>query len=243
MFEVSLILRLIKGISGMISLPAEIEQVEQDLIDRKITGREASEVVFRVRRKLGPPWHWKEWKSARAKLIGTHCETCGAGSEAILYLQHTVKNPRLQPYLDAAEAKLAEMETEEDWRPDLRAKMYDIRDAVIPEMRNCCPICESLSIQYRKGAATWICNSKSGGEYCGHVFVEPAKKAALTAVQKKAIRKDKYQAYRDVVLNREHDVVRQAILDWISDWRRYLTLKDTKTLCKSCAYTEDMVDL
>ena len=97
MFEVSLILRLIKGISGMIPLPTEIERVEQDLIDRKITGREASEIVFRVRRKLGPPWHWKEWKIARAKLIGTHCETCGAGSEAILYLQHTVKNPRLHP--------------------------------------------------------------------------------------------------------------------------------------------------
>ena len=187
MFEVSLFLRLIKGISGMIPLPTEIERVEHDLIDRKITGREASEIVFRVRRKLGPPWHWKEWK------IG-------------------------------------------------RAKMYDICDAVIPEMRDCCPICESLSIQYRKGAATWICNSKSGGGYCGHVFVEPAKKAALTAVQKKAIRKDKYQAYRDVVLNREHDVVRQAMLDWIKDWRRYLTLKDTKTLCKSCAYIEDMMN-
>jgi len=79
----------------------------QDLIDRKITGSGASEIVFRVRRKLDPSWHWKEWKIARARLIGTHCETCGAGSEAILYLQHTVKKPRLQPYLDAAEAKLA----------------------------------------------------------------------------------------------------------------------------------------
>ena len=105
-----------------------------------------------------------------------------------------MKNPRLQPYLDAAEAKLAEMEPEEDWRQDLRAKMYDIRASVIPEMRDCCPICESLSIQCRKGAGTWICNSKSGGDYCGHVFVEPAKKAALTAAQKKAIRKDKYHA-------------------------------------------------
>jgi hypothetical protein len=85
--------------------------------------------------------------------------------KAILYLQHTVKNPRVQPYLDAAQAKLAEMEPEEDWRPDLKAKMYEIRDAVISEMRDCCPSCESLSIQYRKGAATWICNSKSGGHH------------------------------------------------------------------------------
>ena len=226
----------------MIPLPLEIERVEQDLIDRKITGSEASEIIFKVRRKLGPPWHWKEWKIARKKLIGSNCETCGAGTDAILYLQHTVKNPRVQPYLDAAAAKLAEMEPEEDWRPDLKAKMYEIRDSVIPEMRDCCPICESLSIQYRKGAATWICNSKSGGEQCGHVFVEPAKKAALTTAQKKAIRQDKYQAYRKVVTNRAHDVKRQAMLDWIKDWRRYLSLKDTKTLCKSCAYVEDMMD-
>ena len=226
----------------MIPLPLEIERVEQDLIDRKITGSEASEIIFKVRRKLGPPWHWKEWKIARKKLIGSNCETCGAGTDAILYLQHTVKNPRVQPYLDAAAAKLAEMEPEEDWRPDLKAKMYEIRDSVIPEMRDCCPICESLSIQYRKGAATWICNSKSGGKQCAHVFVEPAKKAALTTAQKKAIRQDKYQAYRKVVTNRAHDVKRQAMLDWIKDWRRYLSLKDTKTLCKSCAYVEDMVD-
>jgi len=226
----------------MIPLPPEIERVEKDLLARKITGDEASSIIFNVRKKLGPPWHWKAWKIARVKLIGSNCETCGAGSEAILYLQHTVKNPRVQPYLDAAEAKLGEMEPEEDWRPDLRAKIYEIRDTVIPEIRDCCPACESLSIQYRKGAASWVCNSKSGGEYCGHVFVEPAKKAALTAAQKKAIRKDKYQAYRNVVLNREHDVKRQAMLDWIKDWRRYLTLKDTKTLCKSCAYIEDMVD-
>ena len=226
----------------MIPLPLEIERVEHDLIDRKITGSEASEIVFNVRRKLGPPWHWKEWKIARAKLIGAQCETCGAGKEAILYLQHTVRNPRVQLYLDTAEAKLAEMEPEENWRPDLKAKMYEIRDAVIPEMRDCCPICGSLSIQYRKGAATWICNSKSGGQYCAHVFKNPAQKLALTASQKKEIRRNKYNAYRKIVTNREHDVKREVFLRWFKDMRRYLTLKDTKTLCKSCAYIEDMVD-
>ena len=81
----------------MIPLPLEIERVEQDLIDRKITGSEASDIIFKVRRKLGPPWHWKEWKIARKKLIGSNCETCGAGTDAILYLQHIVKNPRIQP--------------------------------------------------------------------------------------------------------------------------------------------------
>ena len=71
--------------------------------------------------------------------------------------------------------------------------------------------------------------------------MEPSKKAALTAAQKKAIKHEKYNTYRNVVENREHDVKRKAILDWFKDFRRYLSLKDTKTLCKSCAYIEDMV--
>ena len=53
---------------------------------------------------------------------------------------------------------------------------------------------------------------------------------------------EKHIAYRNVVLNREHDLKRKAMLDWFKDFRRYLSLKNTKTLCKSCAYIEDMVD-
>ena len=226
----------------MIPLPPELERVENDLKERRITGSEASSIVFSVRKKLGPPWQWKSWKTARIQVLGTECETCGVGGDAILYVQHTVKNPRIQPYIDAAEKRLSKMEPEEDWRPDLRAKMYEIEEAVVPEMRDCCPICSSLSIQYRKGAANWICNSKSSGKYCRHVFTEPSKKAALTAAQKKAIRHEKHKTYRNVVVNREHDVKRKAILDWFKDFRRYLSLKDTKTLCKSCAYIEDMVN-
>ena len=226
----------------MIPLPLEIERLEIDLINRKITGSEASMQLFIIRKKLGPPWHWKSWKIARKKILGSECETCGAGPEAILYLQHTVKNPRLQPYIDAAKERLNAMEPEKDWRPELKAQMYEIRDVEIAEARDCCPICESLSIQFRKGAATWICNSKAGGRICGHIFTNPRQKMALSAAQKKAIRKHKYQAYKDIILYRDLDVFRQAMLDWIEDWRQYLSLKYTKTLCKSCAYVEDMPD-
>ena len=64
----------------MIPLPNELERVERDLLNRKITGNEASEIVFIVRKKLDPPWQWKSWKVARQKVIGTECETWGAGS-------------------------------------------------------------------------------------------------------------------------------------------------------------------
>ena len=224
----------------MIPLPTEFERVERDLLNRKITGNEASEIVFTVRKKPGPPWQWRSWKLARQKVIGTECETGGAGQEAILYLQHTFKNPRVRPYIEAAHEQQNLLE-QDGWRPDLRTKMYDIQCAVVPELRDCCPVCSSLSIQYRKGDATWICNSKSSGDYCRHVFVEPARKAALTPSQKKSIRRKKYAAYREAVLNNDYDFKRDAMLNWFKDMRRYLSLKDTKTLCKSCAYIEDMI--
>lgn len=51
----------------MIPLPPAIERLEIDLLNRKITGYEASREVFGIRKKLGPPWHWKSWKIARKK--------------------------------------------------------------------------------------------------------------------------------------------------------------------------------
>ena len=70
----------------MIPLPPELERVENDLKERRITGSEASSIVFSVRKKLGAPWNWKSWKIARKKVLGTKCETCGAGEDAILYV-------------------------------------------------------------------------------------------------------------------------------------------------------------
>ena len=70
----------------MIPLPPELERVENDLKERRITGSEASSIVFSVRKKLGPPWQWKSWKTARIQVLGTECETCGVGEDAILYV-------------------------------------------------------------------------------------------------------------------------------------------------------------
>ena len=50
---------------SMIPLPPELERIENDLKERRITGSEASSIVFSVRKKLGPPWQWKSWKTAR----------------------------------------------------------------------------------------------------------------------------------------------------------------------------------
>lgn len=227
----------------MIPLPQEFESVEQALRERTITGSEASRRIFMARRRLGPPWHWKSWKRARGQVLGSECETCGAGAEAILYVQHTVRVPKVQPYLDEAKSENEGKTPAPDYREDLRRESYAIRDNTEPEQRNCCPLCSSLSIQYRKKAATWICNGTASGSYCAHVFTVPAKKAAFTPLQKKDIKRKRYEAWRSRVLSSSDDWKRDALMAWIVDFRRYLSLKDTKTLCKRCAFLEDMTDL
>lgn len=229
-----------RGRFCLIPLPPEFEKIDQQLKARAITGREASQAIYAARRRLGPPWHWKSWKWARLKVLGAACETCGAGRDAILYVQHTVRLPRIGDHKERARNSLVGKEFEPIDQEALRQQMYAIRDAVEPEMRDCCPLCGSLSIQYRKKAGTWICGSKSTGQYCAHEFAVPAKKPALTPSQKRSIKRDKYQAWRDTILNREDDWMRDAMLSWIDEMRVYLSLKHTKTLCKRCAFLEDM---
>lgn len=226
----------------MIPLPPPFETIEAKLKARLITGSEASQAIFVARRRLGPPWHWKTWKAARKRVLGPNCETCGAGHEAILYVQHTVRLPKISTHIALAKRNLEGMEIEPIDYVGLRQQMYAIRDAKEPELRDCCPMCGSLSIQYRKRAATWICNGVSTGQYCAHVFEVPAKKPALTAVQKKSIRREKAQAWRSTILNRDDDWLREALLAWIEEMRVYLSLTHTKTLCKRCAFLEDMTE-
>lgn len=226
----------------MIPLPDEFEHVDAGLRNRTMTGHEASRIVFVSRKKLGPPWQWKSWKATRAKVLGTHCETCGAGKEAILYVQHTFRVPRVKPYIEQAKKEFESKEPQPDYRPALYEEYAEIKNAVVPVLRDCCPICASLSIQFRKKAATWICNGRAGGHYCAHIFATPAQKPGTTANQRRAVKAEIYEAYRRKLLAREYDWMRDAMLAWISDMRRYLSLRDTKTLCKRCAFLEDMTD-
>lgn len=227
----------------MIEWPFEFQRVETALLQRTMTGQEAAKAIFAARRKHGPPWHWKNWKRARGKVLGCVCATCGAGPDSVLVLQHTVRNPRIQPYLNRAKADFEARGPAPDYRPELREECYAIRDAVEPELRDCCPVCSSLSIQFRKKAGTWICNFPTGRGYCGHVFEVPAKRAALTPAQKRGIRAEKHFAWRRRATTWEGDWRREAMVAWLADFKSYLSLRDTKTLCKRCAFLEDMTDL
>jgi hypothetical protein len=177
------------------------------------------------------------------RVLGSACETCGAGREAILYVQHTIRLPKISTHMEQAKRDTAAKNVEPLDKAILHQKLYAVRDDQEPEERNCCPRCASLSIQYRKKAATWICNSTSTGRYCAYVFSVPDRKPALTPDQKRFIRTEKNRVWREAILSRDDDWRRDAMLAWFSEMRIYLSLEHTKTLCKRCAFLEDMTDL
>ncbi len=216
----------------MIPLPTEYEDVERKLRERLLTGQQASDAIHAARTKLGPPWQWKSWKKARDSVIGHNCENCGKGKEAILTLQHTFRLPRLGD-------SVREVKYSSDYYDVVQEAVRAVEDEEDPVMRNSCPACESTAIVYRKRAANWICNGKKNKRTCGNVFLEPSETLALSPQQKNSISNRKGQVRDKIYNERKDEWLESGILLWFEGLRRYLSLLDTKTLCKRCAFMED----
>jgi Zn finger protein HypA/HybF involved in hydrogenase expression len=217
----------------MIPLPIEYETIEKNVREGSITGQQASDQIHAARTKLGPPWHWKSWKIARDTLIKQNCQTCGKGEEAILTLQHTFILPKLGDSVRGVKHS-------SDYYDALQEKAKEIKDSEAPVALKCCPKCESTAIVYRKRAANWICNGKKNKRSCSLVFLDPSETMGLSPAQKKDISIQKDQYRHDLFSQRKDEWLEAGILLWLDQMRRYLSLKDTKTLCKRCAFMEDM---
>ena len=113
-----------------------------------------------------------------------------------------------------------------------------------PVDRPACPRCSSTAIRRLKRAAhPWKCASKVRGRTCGFEFDTPATVRALTPEQKHARSSEGeafYAAARDEFdkLNRD-EIGKQAVLLSIEEHLRYMSLEDTTTFCKRCAFLWD----
>nr|WP_111300264.1 hypothetical protein [Paracoccus saliphilus] len=215
----------------MIPLPKDYERIEGFLKDRSLTGSEASNLLYAARTRLGPPWHWREWKAARSQIIGSCCAECGT-QEGIMTLQHTFRLPSLGDLVQ--KAKL-----ESDYHDELVRQKEQIEAGAELSPRPCCPICAGTSIYFRKNTKTWMCISKKHGRACGHVFDTPGEVMAATPEEKRAVSQRKNAAWRALKGQRRDEWIREGILRWCEDMRRYLSLQDTETLCKRCAFLAD----
>lgn len=125
-----------------------------------------------------------------------------------------------------------------------RADHPFIRTAHQPVDRPACPRCSSTAIRRLKRAAhPWKCASKVRGRTCGFEFDTPATVKALTPEQKHA-RSAEYEAFYAAAREEfdklyRDEIGKQAVLLSIEEHLRYLSLEDTSTFCKRCAFLWD----
>lgn len=104
------------------------------------------------------------------------------------------------------------------------------------KIADACPKCGSQVLRHRKRANDWVCLGVQNGVACGHKFVDPVKQVSKWVVR------DLKKAHDEAEKLRFFDqsgIGYKATKELVGMMIRYLTMKDTKTLCKRCAFMED----
>jgi len=110
----------------------------------------------------------------------------------------------------------------------------------IPLDANVCPKCFSQTIKFRKTLKNWKCLAQESGVFCHHIFETPicrVSKDVFKALEKEAWKKQ-LEAF-----DTAFGIGVKAVLAAIDQHTRYLSMKDTITLCKRCAFVADKTKL
>lgn len=121
--------------------PNDLDQIEQALLQDKITYLEAGEIIYNSSKK---PWHTKEWQEKRNQLIKQACEQCDS-TEKPQVLQHlwqprsykSVVREKYQEYLNNIKDKYAVNEIISIEMVDNYIKKFSVE-------REACPECNSI---------------------------------------------------------------------------------------------------
>jgi hypothetical protein len=218
-----------------------LHSIESRLRDGAISVDEACTELF-----TGPkPWQTAWWKTQRAMRIGSECSTCGT-AEPPLVLQHT-----WQPISWKDALRQVGPPNWDWWKEHHPLPQLDRPKQQLIE-RPVCPRCRSIRVRPRKRTNDWTCQAgQCGAPHERHddwAFSEPSfelhpDKKAMSR-QKYSISAE-YQAlssarWQEWLRSPEETVNRlNALRLCITESKRYLSLEDTKTLCKRCAARED----
>jgi hypothetical protein len=178
------------------------------------------------------PWATKSWRKMRDARIDMKCATCGT-IEGPMVLQHTRQPPKPSSVL-----KRYERLNRDALREWLESHPPRLDLSACEKTADACPKCGSQVLRYRKSTNDWICVGVERGVACGNHF-----KASVKQVSKWIVR-DLEKAHQEQEKMRFFDqagIGLQAARDMLGFMIRYLTMKDTKTLCKRCAFIEDRV--
>jgi hypothetical protein len=194
----------------------------------------------------GPkPWSTGWWKGQRSERIGSECSTCGS-ADPPLVLQHT-----WQPVSWQEALRQVGPPNWEWWK-----ERYPLPRLAGPERplieRPVCPTCGSIRFRQRKRTNDWVCQAGQCGapheRHADYTFAEPKTElrpdTRAIRLQNRAmageyqeLSRARWQAWLQSPEGAENRL--KALRLYMEDSKRYLSLRDTKTLCRSCAARED----
>lgn len=213
-------------------LNSNLDQREllRKVISNEVNWKDALNIISSLKK----PWHTKEWKEQRKVLLASQCENCGTTTPPLV-LQHTW-HPTPIHHLFYTERR----KYQNEWAAWKQSHVIEIDTSSLVPNTDGCPKCKSTTIRYRKKAKTWICVSKPLGVTCGNVFETPIQVVSPSVISNlERAAKQKLQDTFD-----EHfGIGKKVVITAIEHHIRYISLQDTKTLCKRCAFVEDKTNM
>lgn len=243
----------------------ETIELREKLIKDEISPDKAKELYFADVKENQRSWHTKDWQERRNQLIKDKCEQCGNTENLIL--QPSSHPEKLNKYYLDAFIHFKDIFIEEYTNnlDDLTTKediLFYI-DNTLRETFSMCPKCGGNYYSRRKEPHL-VCSR------CRHEFDEPLKKPLpeyiddlysdfdINTLDKPANapgnRKVKhfmlyseiyktitYQKIKEMVKDKyQREIDKKSMIDYLDATIKYLSFEDTKTLCKKCAYNQNI---
>ena len=194
----------------------------------------------------GPkPWHTAWWKAQRSERIGSECVTCGS-ADPPLVLQHTWQPVSWRDALRQVGPPNWDWWKERHPLPHVDGPERPLID------RPVCPQCGSIRVRPRRRTNDWVCHAGQCGapheRHADYTFPEPKielrpdtkairqQKRAIS-LEYQELSRARWQAWLQSPESAENRL--KALRLCIEDSKRYLSFRDTKTLCRTCAGRED----
>ena len=202
-----------------------IDEIKESLISDKINYSEAFELI----KKLPQIWTRKEWIDNRSKKLKDSCFKCKSKKD--LLIQHDKQPTRFSVLYNAELDKLTKNIKVED------SEIYE-NLFLNSENRQCCPTCKRT-----------VQRTTKESNFCtkGHSFKNPILMTYYTKSKTTDIVRAKESAKAMILFAKISKIKKQkdlfigkaALLNAMKESEIYMSMVDTKTYCKSCAFKED----
>ena len=244
---------------------AETIDIREKLGKGEISPEKVREACFADMNENKRSWHTKDWKERRSHVIKDKCEQCG--SEEGLTLQHLSHPEKYGKYYQDAYWHFYYIFTENELgNIDIFVTKEDIESYIVDtprEVFNMCPKC-GWNFRTRIKKPQLVCIK------CKHEFNEPAQKplpeyfddiysGSIAPVFDKPSNAPGnrkvpyimlYSSIRQKIINNkikqmmkdrfQYEIDKKSMLDYLEASIKYLSFEDTITLCKKCAFSQDI---